>query len=492
MSSATSLQRALTAYKRQLERSGETSEGIEKAIARWAKEGVTFWRSSPKLLLPYQARWIDDSSAIKVCEKSRRVGISWADAADSVLKAAVLGGQNVYYIGYNAEMAETYIQDAASWAKHFNVYSSAVQQVFFKDGDEDGSILAFRIRFASGRQLVALSSRPKNLRSKKGHIKVDEAAFHEDLDELLKAAIAIKMWGGTISIWSTHNGVTNPFNQMIEKIRDEKLSYSLHRITLDDAIADGLYRRICLVTGIKCTVEGQEEWESDLRSDYGPAGAEELDVIPFAGGAGSVYSKHWFNEIPLDRVPYQQLTCRYWDLAATAKQLAKKHHYYTAGTKIGRLGDRYTVLHSYWEQCGPSEIEGLIRRTAIVDGRESTIIGIELEGGSEASIWAERFSNELRRDGFNVEFRRPCGDKVARAIGFATIAQNNKVDVVHSDVWTKEYLESLHAFDGSPQPKINDIADSTSGAYALLLERGLPASIVQPGYGDLSESRVFL
>ena len=33
------------------------------------------------VLLPYQVRWIADDAAVKVAEKSRRVGITWAEAA---------------------------------------------------------------------------------------------------------------------------------------------------------------------------------------------------------------------------------------------------------------------------------------------------------------------------------------------------------------------------------------------------------------------------
>src|SRR5690606_39125947 len=55
------------------------------------------------VLLAYQRRWVADDSALKVAEKSRRIGLTWAEASDNVLTAAAsrqAGGQNVYYIGY--------------------------------------------------------------------------------------------------------------------------------------------------------------------------------------------------------------------------------------------------------------------------------------------------------------------------------------------------------------------------------------------------------
>ena len=43
---------------------------------------------SSTYFLPYQQRWIDDSSRLKIIEKSRQIGITYADAFDSVIKAS--------------------------------------------------------------------------------------------------------------------------------------------------------------------------------------------------------------------------------------------------------------------------------------------------------------------------------------------------------------------------------------------------------------------
>lgn len=235
---------------------------------------------TPYLLLGYQQRWIADKSPIKVCEKSRRIGISWAEAADCALLAAETGrhGSDVYYIGYNEDMARVWIEDVAWWSRNYQLAASEMESVVIKDDDKD--ILAYQIRFASGNKVTALSSRPNNLRGKQGKIVIDEAAFHPELGELLKAAIALLMWGGRISIISTHDGIDNPFNQLIEEIRALKKAYSLHTITIDDALKDGLYERICLAQGIPYTLEGEFAWRAELFKAYGDAANEELLCIP--------------------------------------------------------------------------------------------------------------------------------------------------------------------------------------------------------------------
>ena len=219
---------------------------------------------------------------MKVIEKSRRVGLSWAEAADDALYAAADAGDDVWYIGYNKEMAEEFINDCAWWVRKYALAAGAVEEELISDEDKD--ILTFRIRFASGHKVVALSSRPSNLRGKQGRVVIDEAAFHDDLLELLKAAMALLMWGGQVRIISTHNGDQNPFNTLIQDVRAGKKPYSLHRVTLDDARAEGLYRRICLVTGEAWTEAGEEQWRAELVASYGAAADEELFCIPSQGG----------------------------------------------------------------------------------------------------------------------------------------------------------------------------------------------------------------
>ena len=214
------------------------------------------------VLLPYQMRWIDDPAPVRVYEKSRRIGISWSTAAEAALIAAASKGMDVWYIGYNKDMAEEFIRDCADWIKHYQLVADAIQEEIINDDGKD--ILTFVIRCASGFRITALSSRPSNLRGKQGYVIIDEAAFHDQLGELLKAAIALLMWGGKVAVISTHDGVDNPFNQLCEEIRAGKKPYALHRTTFDDAVDEGLYRRICQVRGIDWTPEGEAAWVADI------------------------------------------------------------------------------------------------------------------------------------------------------------------------------------------------------------------------------------
>ncbi|MGA7438590.1 MAG: hypothetical protein WBW32_10755 [Luteibacter sp.] len=264
----------------------------------------------PVAFLPYQQRWVADDSDLKVAEKSRRTGLTWAEAGDDVLIAGAGradGGQNVYYIGYNMDMAIEYIEACAMWARIFDQACESVEdgEEVFADGKDEKAIKTYTIRFASGFRIVALSSRPANLRGKQGVVVVDEAAFHGQLDELLKAAIALLMWGGKVRIISTHDGVDNPFNQLIEDIRGEKRSGSIHRITFEEACAEGLYKRVCLRKGIAWSPAGEAEWKAKIRKTYADAASEELDVIP-SQGSGS-----WLTGTLIEARMYEAPVLRY-------------------------------------------------------------------------------------------------------------------------------------------------------------------------------------
>lgn len=243
------------------------------------------------LLLPYQARWVADTARVKIAEKGRRTGFTFGEAADNVLSAASsreAAGRNVYYIGYNLEMAREYISACGRWALGLQYAASAIEEFVFDDFDEktqsSKQIKAFRIDFPSGFYIQALSSRPRSLRGMQGDVVIDEAAFHDDFPGLLKAATALLIWGGRLRIISTHNGEDNPYNEVLKDCRAGRKSYSVHECKFDTAIAEGLARRIAEVTSQEWSPEWQAGFVKEIRDFYKPNDAEELDCIPSQSG----------------------------------------------------------------------------------------------------------------------------------------------------------------------------------------------------------------
>lgn len=237
----------------------------------------------PPALLPYQQRWVADDSQLKIAEKSRRIGLTWGEAADDALIAASDGGSNVFYISATQDMAIEYIEACAMWARVYDLAAGQIEEGIFLDGEKE--IKTYKIDFPkSKKRIVALSSRPANLRGKQGVVVIDEAAFAADLAGLIKAAMAMLMWGDKVRIISTHDGDDNPFAELINQVRSGKRGGTVHRITFADAVADGLFRRVCLRKGVPWTKEAEDAWVAAVRTFYADDADEELDVIPARGG----------------------------------------------------------------------------------------------------------------------------------------------------------------------------------------------------------------
>ncbi len=241
------------------------------------------------ILMDHQKEWLEDKSDLKLAEKGRRTGITFAEALDDTLIAAAsreAGGDNVFYIGDTKDKGREFIGYVAHFAKVVAGELLEIEEFLFEDQRADGTsrnISAFRIRFASGFRVEALSSRPENIRGLQGVVVVDEAAFHKDVREVLDSVNALLIWGGKIRIISTHNGVLNPFNELIREAKAGKVPYSLHFIPFSKAVENGLFKRVCMRNGDAYTKEGEREWEGKIRNAYGArksAMRQELDAIP--------------------------------------------------------------------------------------------------------------------------------------------------------------------------------------------------------------------
>lgn len=263
--------------------------------------------ATPDVLLPYQQEAIRlaHEHPLFVSEKSRRTGLTYGFAADAVLTAADPRGSDVFYIAFNLDMTREFIGYCADFAKAFDQVAQE-SEFLYDDGSEEG-IKAFRVDFPSGHAVVALTSKPRSLRGRQGVVIIDEAAFHDDLAELLKAALALLMWGGRVAVISTHDGADNPFNELIGEIRAGKRKGVVQRVTLEDALAQGLYKRICLRTGKPWSPEAEAQWEADLRATYGDAASEELDVVP-ARGSGTFLARATIEACMVPEYPVLRFT----------------------------------------------------------------------------------------------------------------------------------------------------------------------------------------
>jgi len=241
------------------------------------------------ILMLHQKEWLEDRSDLKIAEKGRRTGITYAEALDDTLIAASArgqGGDNVFYIGDTKDKGREFIGYVAHFAKIVAKELVEVEEFMFEDRLEDGStkfISAYRVRFASGFRVEALSSNPANIRGLQGIVVIDEAAYHRDVRAVIDAVNALLIWGGKIRVISTHGGILNPFNELIREANAGKNGFRVHHIPFQDAVDNGLYRRVCLMREWEYSEEAEAAWAAKIRNSYGSRTAQmrqELDAIP--------------------------------------------------------------------------------------------------------------------------------------------------------------------------------------------------------------------
>lgn len=436
------------------------------------------WLDSPPILLPYQRVLVGDESGVTVVEKSRRTGATWAYGCWAVLEAVKpKRPTSTYYLGTSKDMTREFVEIVGYWAKSLGLVAAVVEETIVDESDKQGGILKFRVEFATGKSVVALSSKPSAVRGSQGNVILDEAGFVDDLDKVVKAVMALRMWGGKIRILSTHNGVDNPFNKIIGRIRSGELKYRLLKIPLMTAVEMGLYRRICLVTGETWSEEGEQAWVEEQYRDYGIGADEELGCVPLeVKGGGKVFKREWWNYSP-EATPDCWYWVRFWDMAATARDL-KADAYYTAGVLMGRDSDGVIwVKNADARQLSPSDGDDWICDTAQHDGVD-VWARWEMEGGSAGLKVASYLEERLK--GINARGIKPQGDKLTRAKPFASELMRGNVRIVgaESDGWVKRYVDAMYGFDGSAKPLTNDFADASSGAYNSLINEAVSPTLL--------------
>lgn len=208
-------------------------------------------RAPGKYFMPFQIAWIDDRSRLKIVEKSRQIGFSYADSYDSVRKVATQSAKlDVWVSSRDETQAKQYLLYCKRWAK---VLKHACKDlgVMVVGGDKD--LTAYVLRFMNGRTINVVSANPDALAGKTGHIKIDEFALRK-LD-FQREAFAIgkpaTQWGGQLSLISTHRGVGSLFNSLIRDVREHgnPMGWSLHSVPIQTAVDQGIVEKINAASG---------------------------------------------------------------------------------------------------------------------------------------------------------------------------------------------------------------------------------------------------
>lgn len=195
------------------------------------------------LLLPYQAAWVRDDARLKIAEKSRQIGWTWATAYGLTSRKSLKGARLDAWISSRDEIqARLFLEDCKGFGSMLNLGAHDLGEKAIDDSGHTAYVLAL----ANGLRLHSMSSNPDAQAGKRGDRVLDEFALHPDPRKLYSIAYPGITWGGSLEAFSTHRGSGNFFNHLIREIRERgnPKGFSLHRVTLADALDQGLLYKL--------------------------------------------------------------------------------------------------------------------------------------------------------------------------------------------------------------------------------------------------------
>lgn len=194
--------------------------------------------------LGYQAAWIKDDSRLKLMEKSRQIGISWATAYRTVRTKSAEGARQDSWISSRDDLqARLFKEDCNHFA---GILDIAAQDLGVQVIDPERAISAYVLALSTGCRINSMSSNPDAQAGKRGDRVLDEFALHPDPRRLYNVAYPGITWGGSLEIISTHRGSANFFNQLVQEIRHKgnPKGFSLHTVTLQTALDQGFLAKL--------------------------------------------------------------------------------------------------------------------------------------------------------------------------------------------------------------------------------------------------------
>jgi phage FluMu gp28-like protein len=178
------------------------------------------------ILLPYQRRWLNDRSAIKIWLAARQTGKSFSLALEAVAEALEGKSTNLILSASERQSREV-MEKVLTHLRYFRAVSGAA--ITSEDTREE-------VRLPNGSRIITLPANPHTVRGFSGNVFLDEFAFHQDPEAIWRAMYPAVTRGSKARISSTPNGKGNLFH----KLWTLGVRPSRHRTTIYDAVREGL------------------------------------------------------------------------------------------------------------------------------------------------------------------------------------------------------------------------------------------------------------
>ena len=160
-------------------------------------------------LLPYQRRWLEDSSPLKLVVKARQIGYSFAATLRAVLEC--LKGKTTWiFLSKGERQSRLLMEKVQEHIQSCGLVARTCESTFF----EGTMIRQLEVRFPNGSVIYGLPTNPDTARGYSGHVTLDEFAFHADADKIYAALFPTITRGFSLEVISTPNGTQGKFFEL--------------------------------------------------------------------------------------------------------------------------------------------------------------------------------------------------------------------------------------------------------------------------------------
>lgn len=216
--------------------------------------------ASPKdLLYPLQRRFVDDRAQYKIAVTTRQWGKSTCTSGEAVHDCLVDPGTKWVCMSAGERQSVEWLSKGKEWLEAYRMVIEDVAED--RGGIAEGLLRSSEIHLNNGSKIIAIPANPATARGYSANVILDEFAYHDDPDAIWGAlfpSTTNKLAGTFLDRWrahlrgestdirrelklrvvSTFNGRGNKFFDLWE--RAEANGYSRHKVTIHDAVADGM------------------------------------------------------------------------------------------------------------------------------------------------------------------------------------------------------------------------------------------------------------
>lgn len=267
---------------------------------------------TPVQLLPYQLRWVEDDSPLKVVVKARQTGYSFSSTIRAVLRC--LQRRTTWiFLSKGERQSRMLMEKVQEHIQSCGLVSQMNESQFF----EGTLIKQLEVRFPNGSVIYGLPANPDTARGYTGNVTLDEFAFHADAEKIYTALYPITTRGYGLEVISTPNGQQGKYFEiakgagLVDGARSKDNRWSAHKTSIYEAAEQGLKVDLDQLRG----GVDEETWRQEFCCEFLSAASEWISLTLFQSCVSSEASAQLDSSVAIQHSPLAERLYAGWDIA---------------------------------------------------------------------------------------------------------------------------------------------------------------------------------